>query len=486
MELDLEAIGKRFKEVYGADGVAADGRKYFTIPDKEIASMYIRKNGVDKAYATLGLEDPKKVQENAKAAATLRKQLGDEPTTKSFQELKKQWENMQSAGETGAGDISIMYSYIKMLDPTTAVKEGELELAAKSSGLSDKLIKAAKQLDKGAALGPEIRKQMIAEGANLYNNTAKEQQKLNAAYTGYAKDSGIEPEKVLGSVGEVKLADVPEVKAAGGDEKTFTQKLGEGIFNVGKNIGKAIVEPVVTTGKNLGLLSQVLSSKAVGAVNPQLGAQLATGSFNDQANKISEDPQGAVAEQVGASVELALPKLLKMAGPTIKGGAKAAKGAVKGATAKGASETRVAVANAAKKEGVKLPGKLRLDAAKKALEGATEDELPYLQKIFERAKLTSKKDIDPVKGVELLTKAGNKTFNKSGTVKGGASAAFNSSLRDMLRGEFKKKVPEVIKQTDKIRRAKQFEKFTKTLKFPAAIAAGNAIGNLLGIGGNRN
>jgi hypothetical protein len=477
MELDLEAIGKRFKEVYGGDGVAADGRKYSSIPDKEIASMYIRKNGVDKAYATLGLEDPKKTQEGAKAAATLRQKLGDETTTKSYQELKKQWDNMQSAGDGGAGDISVMYSYIKMLDPTTAVREGELSLAAKAAGLPDKFIKAAKQLDKGAGLGPDIRKQMIAEGASIYNNVAKEQQRVNAFYEGLAKDSGVEPEKVLGSVGEVKLADVPEVKVAGGDEKTFTQKLGEGIYNT----GKAVVEPLITTGKNISLLGQVLSGKAVGAVDPQLGAKIASSNTLggiSQANKIAENPQGAVAEQIGASVELALPKLLKMAGPAIRGGTKATKSVIKGATVKGASEARMAVGEAAKKAGIKLPGKLRLDAAKQALSEATEDEIPYLQKIFDRAKITSKKDIDPVKGIKLLVKVGGKAFNKSGTVKGSASAAYNSALRETLREEFKKKIPEVINQTDKIRKAKGVEKIIKTLKFPAAVGATSALLNI--------
>jgi hypothetical protein len=230
-----------------------------------------------------------------KEAAKLRAEYSKETKATGFPEIQKQYKNVQSAGEGGAGDISVMYSYIKILDPNTAVREGELALAARAAGAPDNIIKAARKLDKGGAgLGPETRKQMIAEITSIYNNSAKSQKELSAFYTGLAIDSGADPKDVLGSMGEIELAEVPEVGEKE-EEKGFLYKM--------------LVEPYITTKDNLAALAQVGVSKAVGAVDPQAGAQLAQeGAFGEGAAKrsqmASENPVQALVDQAGASASI--------------------------------------------------------------------------------------------------------------------------------------------------------------------------------------
>src|SRR3990167_5337951 len=114
-DLDLKTVGKRFKEIYGADGVASDGRRYGDIPDEEVASLYIRKNGVDKAFATLGLGDPDAAKEAKKQGASLRKEFSRESKALGFKEVQSAYNKVSEATETGAGDLTIVYSYIKSL-----------------------------------------------------------------------------------------------------------------------------------------------------------------------------------------------------------------------------------------------------------------------------------------------------------------------------------------------------------------------------------
>ena len=261
MELDLNAVGKKVKEIYGVDGIAKDGRSYGQIPDEELGSLYLRKHGVDKAIATLGLENPEEKQKEEeskkKQSASLRSEYRKDPQTKSFLEVQKQWNNMQSAGETGGGDISIMYSYIKMLDPTTAVREGELALGDAAAGLPDKVVKAYNKAikTKGAGLAPEQRKQFIAEGGKIYNNMAKEQQKLNAFYTGLAQDSGADPDSVVGTLKDIELADVLENKEEKEDlrDRGFFEKLfsTEATKQFLGEVPKYAVEGVGATGQNV-------------------------------------------------------------------------------------------------------------------------------------------------------------------------------------------------------------------------------------------
>jgi len=211
---DLVAIGKKVKELYGTMNSATDGRLISTIPDAEAGSMFILKNGVDK-LAALGI--------NPTGGASAVNSLGDdyykETIGTGFTEINKQWTNMETAGTGGAGDISIMYSYIKMLDPDSAVREGELALAAKAAGLPDNIIKSAKKLDsKGSGLGPEMRRQMIAEGARIYNNAAGKQQIIIDNYTNKAKYAGIDPTLVVGQNLKLKQAELPEFTSEEGKD----------------------------------------------------------------------------------------------------------------------------------------------------------------------------------------------------------------------------------------------------------------------------
>jgi hypothetical protein len=193
-------IGAKLKQMYP---------QYAGIDDAILGQKYLLKYG-DKGLQSLGLS----TTDVNKDATALRKEYDGLVETKSYKELKKQYDNMQSSGETGAGDIGIMYSYIKMLDPTTAVREGELALGDAAAGLPDRVVKAYNRAvkTKGAGLAPEQRKQYLAEGAKIYNNAALQQKEVAARYSGYASDMGVDPKNVVGNLESIKVADVPEIK----------------------------------------------------------------------------------------------------------------------------------------------------------------------------------------------------------------------------------------------------------------------------------
>jgi len=149
--------------------------------------------------------------ESKKQAATLRKEFMTQADTQGFQTIKAAWEKMQGAGQTGGGDISIMYSYIKMLDPNSVVREGELALGDRAAGLPDRVVKAYNKAvkTKGQGLAPVQRTQYVDEARNIYNSVAKKQKEVNAFYTGLAIDMGVDPNDVIGTVGNINLAEEP-------------------------------------------------------------------------------------------------------------------------------------------------------------------------------------------------------------------------------------------------------------------------------------
>src|SRR3990167_2921377 len=62
-------------------------------------------------------------KETKKQAATLRKEFNSEAKNLGFKEVQSSWQKVSNANKTGAGDLSIVYSFIKALDQTTATTE---------------------------------------------------------------------------------------------------------------------------------------------------------------------------------------------------------------------------------------------------------------------------------------------------------------------------------------------------------------------------
>ena len=153
-----------------------------------------------------------------KESVALRKEFSSETKNLGFETMRDSWQKVQKAGETGSGDLTVVYSYIKALDPNSVVREGEINLTKAAESIPSNIIRAYKRAKEGKVLSPEVRNEMVSEIGNLYNEKAKQQQELNAFYTGLANDSGIDPNDVIGKIGEIEFADIPNapVKKKGG------------------------------------------------------------------------------------------------------------------------------------------------------------------------------------------------------------------------------------------------------------------------------
>src|SRR3990167_233570 len=184
-------------------------------------------------------------KETKKQAATLRKEFNSEAKNLGFKEVQSSWQKVSNANKTGAGDLSIVYSFIKALDPTTAVREGEIDLTKAAESIPNRFIKAYQRAKEGKVISNELRNEMINEVGSIYNEKAKQQQQLNAFYTGLATDMGVSPKDVIGGVGEIKLAPISSKISQGKKDTGITGALGEFLFNT----GKGIAQPFITTAQ---------------------------------------------------------------------------------------------------------------------------------------------------------------------------------------------------------------------------------------------
>src|SRR3990167_3647528 len=84
--------------------------------------------------------------------------------------------------EPAAGDMSLMYSYVRLLDPNTGVKEGEYATIQNAPGLPERWRNLYNRVVQGGKLPPEFKAEMLNKSEQMYMAALKNQARLEAQY----------------------------------------------------------------------------------------------------------------------------------------------------------------------------------------------------------------------------------------------------------------------------------------------------------------
>lgn len=131
----------------------------------------------------------------------LRKELMGNPVTKAAQEVASAFRNIQGAPGGGAGDMSLLYSYLRLLDPGSTVREGEFATAGKAGGLPGQLQGYFNQLTAQGFLDDATRQQIKSEAGRLFQTRVKGYGQLKDSYRGLATGAGVDPSRVAPDIG---------------------------------------------------------------------------------------------------------------------------------------------------------------------------------------------------------------------------------------------------------------------------------------------
>lgn len=101
-----------------------------------------------------------------------------------------------SNDETGASDIAMVYSFMKMLDPGSVVREGEFATAQNSGGIPDQVIAVYNGLLSGQRLSPQIRQNFLQQGGRQFAAATQRQQAVQQQYGNLATQYGMDPPKI--------------------------------------------------------------------------------------------------------------------------------------------------------------------------------------------------------------------------------------------------------------------------------------------------
>lgn len=98
---------------------------------------------------------------------------------------------------TAAGDISLIFAYMKMLDPNSVVREGEFATAQSAGSVPQTLWSKYNQALTGERLAPEVREDFVSRANKLYKRASEDFGKVYTRYEDIAKASNLDPARAL-------------------------------------------------------------------------------------------------------------------------------------------------------------------------------------------------------------------------------------------------------------------------------------------------
>jgi hypothetical protein len=146
------------------------------------------------------------------AETTLRKEYDTQ--TKDYKSIADNYSKIQSAAAnpSPAGDISLIFGYMKLLDPSSTVREGEYATAQQAGSIPTQILAQYNKAVKGETLTDSQRQDFLGQANNIFQSQQAQQAQINDAYKKRAAAYGLNPENVIT---EYKAPTIPTTKATG-------------------------------------------------------------------------------------------------------------------------------------------------------------------------------------------------------------------------------------------------------------------------------
>lgn len=122
-------------------------------------------------------------------ASKFRKEYSDQ--TKEFRETQTAFDRLNAAEDTAAGDLSLIFSYMKMLDPGSVVREGEFATAQNAAGIPTRIVNAYNNALQGTRLNPDQRKQFKSQAKALFTKSKAREKEVRSGISRIANKAGI-------------------------------------------------------------------------------------------------------------------------------------------------------------------------------------------------------------------------------------------------------------------------------------------------------
>jgi hypothetical protein len=203
-----------------------------------------------------------------------RKEFLGDAQVKDFKNVAnatRQIVTLAQGDNTAMGDIGLIFSYMKALDPGSVVREGEQASAQNAAGVPEQIRNAYNRLASGERLSPQQRTDMMNTALSIYGSRAQSYNTFADTYRGLIADAGGDPDKqgvtlapslapakaVISEAGAKPGQLVPATTGAAQltDEDRAAQSEMQAAYNAGISAGKTpeqIIQEVAAIGQRYG------------------------------------------------------------------------------------------------------------------------------------------------------------------------------------------------------------------------------------------
>jgi hypothetical protein len=167
------------------------------VQERALAFMQAEQKRLSE-QATAGMEDFETLR---KAEGDLRKEFNALPVVKDFNKVRTAYEKVKQAGAnpSPAGDLSLIFNYMKILDPGSVVREGEFANAQNAGGIDTKIRNLYNQIIDGTRLSPDQRQDFLNQSKNAASAEFKGASEALDQYKGLAANSGLRVDQIIPS-----------------------------------------------------------------------------------------------------------------------------------------------------------------------------------------------------------------------------------------------------------------------------------------------
>ena len=159
--------------------------------------------------------------EAAKTTSDLRSELFNRSKENNYTTVSQYIKKIDTAPDTAAGDMSMIFSYMKLLDPNSTVREGEYANAQNATSVPGQVQNAYNQALAGRRLNPTQRTQFVESAKAAAQPAIDQQKQLVDFYNTQATNAGVNPSDVSG------MYDLSNSSGDGGRVRVIDIKTGQ-------------------------------------------------------------------------------------------------------------------------------------------------------------------------------------------------------------------------------------------------------------------
>ena len=129
----------------------------------------------------------------------LRKEYNALPDVKAYNEVNTAYNQIKVATQrpSPANDLAAATKFMKLLDPTSVVRESELIMAVQASGLADRISNTGNRILNGEKLTPTQRKDFFDAATQFYKIAEDKKRAIDTQYTNIGIESNLNYKNII-------------------------------------------------------------------------------------------------------------------------------------------------------------------------------------------------------------------------------------------------------------------------------------------------